>query len=72
MAAKPDQDAEGVGGHGPMTRSPFCRADRPQKRASLTFGIRRGDCGLGDGVPARSHVRAIARTVGGTLWRLGL
>ena len=25
MAAKPDQDAEGVGGDGPMTRSPFCR-----------------------------------------------
>ena len=25
MAAKPDQDAGGVGGHGPMTWSPFCR-----------------------------------------------
>ena len=44
-------------------------SDRPQKRASITFGIRRGGCGLGGGVPARSHLslRAIARTVGGTL-----
>jgi hypothetical protein len=44
-------------------------SDRPQKRASPTFGIRRGDCGLGDGVPSRSHLslRAIARPFRGTL-----
>jgi hypothetical protein len=44
-------------------------SDRPQKRASITFGIRRGDFGLGGGVPARSHLslRAIEKTVGGTL-----
>ena len=44
-------------------------SDRPQKRASTTFGIRRGDFGLGGGVPARSHLslRAIEKTVGGTL-----
>jgi hypothetical protein len=44
-------------------------SDRPQKRTGVTFGIRRGDCGLGGGVPARGHLslRAIARTFGGTL-----
>ena len=58
-----------------MTQHPNIRrlvghiSDRPQKRAGVTFGIRRGDCGLGGGVPARSHLslRAIARTFGGTL-----
>jgi hypothetical protein len=44
-------------------------SDRPQKRASITFGIRRSDRRLGGGLPARSDLslRAIARTFGGTL-----